>query len=305
MTHRVRCLLGGTLLLTALASTGCPPPREHRFERPTEARDAVANMEEHLGAPDVAIQSRALVTFKFRDRDGRSRSFIGQPATVIFESPRCLYFDIKNALAGSVARIGSNDQQYWIYIDLPEQRQLWYGTWDALLAGAARRMIVAPNDLLDSMLVGGVPLRIGSGPKPLLETDPATKKRYLLYLDLDGRGWPFVAREIELANTSPTMPARIIDRNAKQEVLMDARFSQFRAVQGLAGRSLMLPHRYVILWPTDNAEMRLDLDGFEVRDRDLPFCEFPEGWQGPRENLDFPSVSGAFDDGDAADGRVD
>ncbi len=102
----VRTRLGPALLLSVLAF-GCNG-RGIEPRPPSDAREAVQRINNNLAKIEGALFCKALASFRFRDASGGDRRFIGQEATVIFEAPRCLYFDIKHALTGSVARIGGN-----------------------------------------------------------------------------------------------------------------------------------------------------------------------------------------------------
>ena len=48
------------------------------------------------------------------------------------------------------------------------------------------------------------------------------------------------------------------------------------------------PRHYVVHWPLNEAEMRLDLGSVRYRTKDTPFCEFPDYWQGEVEQIDAP-----------------
>ncbi len=116
---------------------------------PRDAHQAMERINANLEKIDGALYCPGLTSFRFRDANGRDRRFLWHDATVIFEAPRCLYFDIKHTLGGSVARIASNDEQYWLWIDTPETRKLWHGSWDVLEAGGARALAVPPRQLLE------------------------------------------------------------------------------------------------------------------------------------------------------------
>jgi len=288
-----RLLLVGILLVPA----GC-----YRVDvrPPAEARRVIERINSNLARIEAAVYGRpALVSFRFRDDEGRVHRFLAQPATLIFRPPRCLYFDIKNSLSGSVARLGSNEERYWLWVDVPEMRRMWWGTWDALLSGRAQRMVVPPDLLLDALMMR--PLTVaGEDELPPMLVEAAGRRR-LWFQHLDERGWPFVAREIVLGRWPRDLPVEIIDRLSDGRVAMRARLYDYRPVGGSSGA--LTPRRYVVVWPIMDAELRLDLLDARYRTKDTPFCEFPRRFRGEVVPLDVPAAPPEHARGRAATGR--
>jgi len=280
-------LAGPTLLAAVLLvfSTGCPNTGV-RPTPPRDARQALERINANLAKIHGALYCKALTSFRFRDQNGRDRRFIAQPATVIFERPRCLYFDIKHGLGGSVARIGSNDEQYWLWIDTPETRKLWHGQWDLLRAGRARELAIPPDQLLDALLLRPLPDELPGTTKPLLLKDGDAPR--LLYPAAGRDGWPYVKRELRLDPRPPYMPLEIIDRLADGRVAMRAYLKSYRPVAGTGREGPQTARRYVVYWEVDQAEMRLDFSDVRYRTKETPFCEFPYAWDGDIESLDKP-----------------
>lgn len=271
------------LVLFAATGAGCThAPLTVR--PPEEARRALEQIEQNsarIAAPLTA--SPALVSFRFRDADGRERRLVGQSATLIFGEPRCLYFDIKN-LAGSLAHIGCDDERYWFWVDLPDIRKLWWGSWEALASDRARSLAVPPDRLLDALMFRALPERLADGPPPLLAEQSGAKR--LLFQRYDDRDWPYVAREVVLASSPPHLPVEIVDRGPDGALVMQATLGNYQRVSGAGSDAPFTPRRYVVQWPRDHAEMRLDLLDVKYRTRTLPFCDFPAEWKGPVESLD-------------------
>lgn len=251
---------------------------------PRDAREAMARINHNLEKIEGALSCPALASFRFRDANGSDRRFIGHRATVIFEAPRCLYFDIKHALGGSVARIGSNDERYWLWVDAPEKRKLWHGRWDVLEAGNARPLAVPPDQLLDALMLRPLPICLDDTLKPLLQINGNDHR--LLFIGLGEDGWPCARRELVLDPKPPYMPLEIIDRQWDGQVAMHAHLSKYRPVKNAGADAPWTARKYVVYWELDQAEMRLDFATVRYRDKNLPFCEFPDGWDGEIESLD-------------------
>ena len=77
--------------------------------------------------------------------------------------PRRLRFDIKHTLAGSVARVGSNNERYWLWIE-PEVSTMWWGEWRYVDQGRGGGSLpLRPNQVLDALMMRPLPesCRIG------------------------------------------------------------------------------------------------------------------------------------------------
>lgn len=251
---------------------------------PRNAREALQRINGNLSKIERGLYCPATTSFRFRDANGVDRRFLFHPATVIFESPRCLYFNIKHSLGGSVAHIGSNDEYYWLWVDIPDTRKLWYGSWEALEKGRARGLAVPPSQLLDALMLRPLPEHLPAGLPPLLLVGGDDHR--LLFLELGEDGWPQTRRELVLDPRPPYMPIEIIDRLADGRVVMHAHLSGYKPVKGTGPDGPYTARRYVVYWELDEAEMRLDLADVRYRVKDIPPCDFPGAWEGEVEPLD-------------------
>ncbi len=251
---------------------------------PRDARQAMERINANLEKIEGALYCPGLTSFRFRDANGRDRRFLWHDATVIFEAPRCLYFDIKHTLGGSVARIASNDEQYWLWVDAPETRKLWHGRWQVLEAGGARPMAVPPDQLLDALMLRPLPVWPDGALKPLLRI--AGNDQRLLFIGLAEDGWTYVKRELVLDPKPPYMPLEIIDRGADGRVVMHAYLKKYRPVKDSGPEGPWTARKYVVYWELDRSEMRLDFSEVRYRTKDTPFCNFPHEWDGELDSLD-------------------
>lgn len=282
------------LLLTVLAA-GCNGVRIEPLP-PRDAREAIARINDNLSRIRGALYCPGRASFRFRDTEGRDRDFPSQKATVIFEAPRCLYFDIKHSLVGSVAHIGSNHDDYWFWIDIQDKRKLWRGSWQALDEGRARHVegIPPPSQLLDALMMRPLPEQLPDGSKPLLLI--GGNQRRLLFLGLDELDWPFAQRELVLDANPPYLPVEIVDRLRDGRVAMRARLKGYKPVRDAGRNGPYTARRFDVDWEIDQAQMRLELSDVRYRTRDVPFCESPDGWEGEVDSLDIlPDIDPARD----------
>lgn len=271
---------GGCLAALLLTACGCPPAARERAPAPRSAEEAIERVNANVARLRETLQAPALVSFSYTDDAGVVRRFIGHDAMLVYRPPRCLIFQVRS-LAGTVAEFGSNDERYWVWIE-SDVRTLWHGRWSRAGEPAARRLPVPPSDLLDALMLRPLPRRLGDGPAAMLRVDGDDHRLLLVRLvDADAaRGW----REIRLAPAPPFLPLEVVDRLADGRVLMHAEIGAYRPV-GLNGP--LTPRRYVVRWPLDGAELRLDVaDGARFRPGLEAFCEFPASWTGKIEPID-------------------
>jgi hypothetical protein len=271
-----------TILLVAL--TGCPPPAG---QAPTSRREALERVNTNLETIRQPLQCSAYVSFRFRDDAAKERVFLGHEARLIFQPPQSLLFDALS-LAGTVARFGSDSDHYWVWIDVPDLRKLWWGRWQRVRLGSDQKLPIPPNELFDALLLRPLPESLEGGQLPLLRV-VGTDHR-LIFVRLGTGGQPLGVREIRLEPRPPYMPVEIIDRSPEGHVDMHAELSSY---QRIGSDGPYTPRRYVVKWPSSDgdlrAEMRLDIITAKFRPP-LPAEQFelPTAWQGQVEEIDAP-----------------
>lgn len=278
------------LALTLVALCGCPPTDRPLFERPESARppmdrrEALLRVNGNLGQIQQALQCKALVSFSFQDEKGKQQRFIGHEASLVFLPPQNLLFDVRT-LAGVVAQFGSSADRYWVWIE-PELNKMWWGEWRTTSDGAARRLPIAPNELLDALMLRPLPESLQGGLLPLLRVVDGDQR--LLFVRIGPDRQPSGWREVRLDPRPPYQVLEIVDRLPDGELVMHARLSDYRRV---GANGPYTPRGYVVNWPLNRAEMRLDITRAEFRP-DLPVevFEFPAGWKGAQERIDTPTT---------------
>ncbi|MBP9025213.1 MAG: hypothetical protein KBH81_03600 [Phycisphaerae bacterium] len=264
---------GGLALLPALVLlTGCPRPCRPGIA-PQTAQQALDRVNNNLSQIQAPVQYKGFASFRFRDAKGKDRRFLGQDASLIFAQPHSLRFDIRS-LAGTIAQFGSNDERFWLWVE-PETNKLWWGRWASLGSGSSQLPLPA-DDLIDALMLRPLPTTQADGnPPDLREAEGAY---YLVYQR------PSSTREIKLDPAPPYQPIEIIDRTPDNQIQMRAILDKYSRIDD---KGPYTPRKYVIYWPLDEAEMRLDATRVALRP-DLPpeTFAFPESWAGEVEELD-------------------
>lgn len=271
----------GLAFLSVVALSGCCM---QRGTPPRDAREALERIQSNLEKIDRALAAKATASFRFRDERGAARRFWGHPAALRFEPPRCLLFDIRATLGGTLARIGSNDERYWVWVDAGDLRRLVYGSWAALERGAARPMTPPADELLDALMLRPLP----DTPALRAATLRVAGRRPSLVWQ-EGPGSAAAMRELRLDPCPPYMPLEVIDRDASGAVAMHATLGAYRPVETERDDPPLVARKYVILWPTQSAELRIDLTQVRFSESDVPFCDFPARWRHEVECLDLPA----------------
>jgi hypothetical protein len=273
--------MGRVLVLTAVlvGVTGCPPSPG---TPPTTRREAIERVNSNVGRIQSPLHCTGWVSFKFRDENGKPHSFDLNEARLIYRAPQSLLFDVRSTLAGTVAQFGANDEQYWLWIDVPDFRKLWHGSWQRLSMSGERKLPIPPNELFDALMLRPLPESLEGGQLPLLRI--VGDDHRLWFVRLGAGGQPIGYREIRLAPQPPYQPLEVIDRLPEGQLVMHAELSSY---QRAGPDGPYTARRYVVQWPQNDAEMRLDITGAKFR-TDLPteLFDSPDGWQGAREDID-------------------
>lgn len=273
-------LASGGVLLTGLG--GCCLGDRDVGDPPRDAQEALERVNRNQSRLSGTLQCAALVSLSFRDADGTTRRFIGHEAAMLFRAPRCLIFDVRS-LTGTIAQFGSNDARYWVWIE-PEVKKLWWGDWNTFVPRRARGLPIDPGDLLDGLMLRPLPALLPRSISALLRVEGRDHR--LLYVRNDASE-ALGLREIRLQPFKPHLPIEIIDRGVDGRVIMRAEIDNYQPIEG---GGPLTPRRYVITWPRDATELRIDL--LRVRraaDVD-DFCDFPARWPGEVEQVDVTPV---------------
>ncbi len=197
---------GAVVALTAVIA-GCPPSGGPRTEPPPPP-EPTAVVRERFNANnrridrpvycrDVRVQGR------FRDAQGRTHHFSGQ-GRFLFERPRNLYLDISHGLGVGVARFGSNEQEYWGWVQA-EVNQGWHGRHENLYLPRNQQMPLRPDRIIEALGMNELP--VGHPGELLwfrrcLDAPPVDD---LLYVRDLGTGQGILERQYWLSRRSPFM----------------------------------------------------------------------------------------------------
>lgn len=251
---------------------------------PIDRREALSRVNDNLAEIDRPLQYTALLSFSFRDEDGKMHRYLGQESSLLFSPPGNLRVDVRSPL-GAVAQFGANAERYWLWVD-PELHKLWWGTWNNAAAAVTRRLPVPPNELFDALMLRPLPEMLEGDVLPVLRVVGDDQR--LIYVRLGPDRQPSSYREIRLDPKPPYQPREIIDRRPDGAIVMHAQLDDYRE---LWTDGAITPRRFVVAWPEREAELRMDV--LRARPRpDLPedVFSFPDGWEGQIECIDVAGI---------------
>ncbi len=323
--------LGLSVGLALLAGVcGCPPPRGKPVP-PQSREQALSGINANLRKIDRPLRASGSVSFRFKDAHNKTHNVPAQDASLTFvpvpappavrqraaaaqtldaqaqsggpvqagearsgaetaavspERPGELIFDVRS-LGGTVAQFGSTAERYWLWVDVQDFRKLWWGEWARIGPATESRLPIPPNELFDALMLRALPAALEGGLRPLLRV--ADTDYRLLFVRLGADGQPAGWRELRLDSRPPYYPVAITDRTADGAVVMEAQLSRYEPI-GKNGPAT--PRRYLVRWPLNDAEMKLDISRIRFLEEPPTPILFPSRWKYEQEQVDLPAPAG-------------
>jgi len=258
---------------------GCPKPQPIVTPPPLRALpEAIAAVNNNIRSLSRALYCNPInVTAEFSDKGGRRRR-MDLTGKLLFLPPRCFYLDLAQGLAGSVMRLGSNDEKFWVWVK-PEENRLWWGRWSDVADSDAEDVLLRPDVLLAAMGLAPLP-----GPEsgllgPVRQVTDEYDK--LLYLrGPDQRLW--VEREYWLDLWPPHQVRRVVFRGWDGQAYMVATLEDYKQI---GGTRMYLARSVRIEWPKRGDWLAMRLSRVRFKDvspgsaafrLDVARCPIPE-----------------------------
>ncbi len=244
------------LSLSLVLLAGCPPRKGPVAPPPPllPVDQAVAMVNANVAAiPTALSDSNITVSAAFHDENDKVRRY-DLTGKLRFKPPRNLFLDLGHTLEPSAMRIGSNDEQFWVWVK-PERNELWYGRWADLDPTDVYGMPLSPDMILAAMGLSALP-GPGSGLRgPIPQTDDGQYYK-MLYLARTPAGALWIQREYWLDRAAPYLPRVVVFRLEDGQVRMRATLDRYERV----GNSTVYIARQIRMeWPEqgDSLSMRM------------------------------------------------
>lgn len=253
-TGRLRRLALGMLPLALLALTGCPPRKAVPVEGPPPpARplaEQVATVNANIAGITHTLSGGGInVTARIHDEGKEHRYDLD--GKIRFLPPRFLYFDLSHfGVAGSIMRIGSNDQEFWAWVK-PEQNKLWYGRWADLHPADTGNIPLSPDMILAAMGLSPLPSpdMALAGPEARVDS-----RYYKLRYYAGGQHGLWLEREYWLDRYPPFLPRVVVFYKPDHRILMRATLDDYRPVDD---STVYVARDIQMTWPKDRDSLRV------------------------------------------------
>jgi hypothetical protein len=218
---------------------------------PRELREIVEVVEHNSAMLDRPLWSQGVtVTARFRDEKSQEHTY-NLEGSFLFRKPRGLRLDLRPSMGDPVMQIGSNDEDYWIWIE-PEIKTMRWGRYRHVGKPCAHSIAVRPDQLGTALGLDGLP----DADETLI--GPARKygktHDILYYLRRRPGGEYLLEQEYWVDRSPPYMIRRVLYRDAFGRSLMSSLLDDYRpAWEG----GPLIAHTVSIIWPKDDGHLTL------------------------------------------------
>lgn len=262
--HRAAILVACSAL-GLMVGGGCQPdgPGVTPVAPPLSPRtidEIVSVIEANAALLDQPLWSNSVsVTARVRDEKGKEHTY-NLDSSFLFDKPRSLRMDLRPSVGDQVMQIGSNDEDFWLWIE-PEVGTLWWGRHRHVGEPCAGTVSVRPDQLVAALVLGGLP----EGEDGLIGPAPRTGKTYdvLIYLRENSDGTFQVDREYWVQRVPPHLVQVVVFRDRMGRISMSAYLEDHRrAWEG----GPVVPHEISIIWPLAQGKLTLSVGRFKGMD---------------------------------------
>ena len=244
-------------LLVALA--GCPPPHELPPPPQLNRGQAVEFVNRNNALIESAVQAkRVTASGQFTDEKGNRHNY-NLEGGILYLRPHYLYFDLRQ-LGQTVMRFGSNDLEYWLWIQ-PERDTLWWGTYAGLESGDPAAIPIRPDLLIEALGLNVLPEGPEANRNVLYRI--MGEHNQLLWAERGADGSAHLGREYWLDRRPPHLIRKILSRDAEGRLTFYAELDDH---QPLRDAGALAAHRITLHWAETDSVMRMRIGHWKARD---------------------------------------
>lgn len=215
---------------------------------PRELPDIVSSIEANAARVDRPLWAgNVSVTARVKDDRGKRHSY-NLEGSLLFDKPRNLRMDLRPGIGDQVMGLGSNDEDYWIWIE-PEVKAMHWGRHRYADRPCARSAGIRVDQLVGALGLGGLPSAADglSGP-----TRRDGKKHDIL--EYRRSGGVAVDREYWVSRAPPYQIHLVNFRDAQRRIVMSAMLEDYEpAWQG----GPLVPRTVSMIWPQDDGKFTM------------------------------------------------
>lgn len=243
--------------LCAIGGLGCPavpgvapqpPPGP-----PRQPADIISVIERNNAMLDRAIWSKSVtVTARFKDDKSKEHVY-NLEGSFLFRGPRCLRLDLRPGMGEQVMQIGSNDEDYWVWIE-PEIKAMRWGRHRNVGKDCSGNIVIRPDQLSAALGLCGLP-----GPEEGL-IGPARKygktHDILYYVKPQPTGDCLLEREYWVDRSPPYLIRLVLYRDGLGRVAMSAFLDDYRQAWE---NGPQIARSVSIIWPKDDGKFTMSI----------------------------------------------
>lgn len=146
------------LVASLAAVAGCPQPEPSPGPPPVlrSTDEIVAGIQSNAALLDRPLGASALtVTARFVDEKNKEHVY-NLTGSLWFRRARDLRMDLRHSLTEQVMQIGSNEEDYWIWIE-PELRMMRWGRYRNVGRRGSERLSIRPDQVVSALVLNGLP----------------------------------------------------------------------------------------------------------------------------------------------------
>lgn len=252
------------LVVALIGVAGCPPPQPPPPTHPTPPRsqaEIVAVIHANERKLDRALWSSSVkVVARFTDEKGKSHPY-NLEGSLLFQRPRNLLINLRPGLGDNVMQVGSNDGEYWAWIE-PELARMWWGHHENTGKPCSQDVLINPSELVAAMGIG-LPGPASGLIGPILKRGKETD--FLDYTRTSSSGRVRFVQEYRVMREPPFLVEVVIVFDNSGGHAMTAHLSEYKPAWE---NGPLLAHKISIDWPKDGNKLNMAIGGFKPVDTD-------------------------------------
>jgi len=255
----LRRLLVGAIALNTVIGAGCGGGDDDRVKDrrppgpPRELDEIVGTIQDNADRLDKALHSGSVrVVARMKDSKGKKHVF-NFDGTLLFQKPRMLRMDLRHGTGTPVMQVGSNNDEYWAWVE-PEMHQMWWGRHRHAGKACVEEVSVRPDQMVSAVAMGGLPGPDAGLIGPLRAS--GNEHDILFYTMPDGDGSQRLVRQYYVDRRPPYQIRLIafLDEMGRKE--MTAYLDDYKAAW--RGGPL-IAHAVSIFWPEEDGKFTITM----------------------------------------------
>jgi hypothetical protein len=192
--------------------------------------------------------------------DAGKTQYVGGDVTLLYMRPRSMRFIGKDAIAGPIFEIASNDERYWVLAGPSGNRKMWHGRYANLDRVDPRTIPVRPDLVLEVLGIQSIATNLREPPIPVMRFNNEEDAYVLVWNTPLQDRWVAV-KEIWYSRAT-LLPRAVLLYDENGRVVLRATLAEHQPVEieGLPkGQWPMVATSYKLFFPDTGSTMNFDL----------------------------------------------